>query len=70
MFQIVGQRITSCACILLKIKSTKTLSLALNILSLSIKLYSCTHILSVLSIAQLIEHQTVVLKVVGSNPAW
>ena len=42
----------------------------LNIFSLSIKLYSCTHILSVLPIAQLVEHQTVVLKVVGSNPAW
>ena len=42
----------------------------LNIFSLSIKLYSCTHILLVLSIAQLVECQTVVLKVVGSNPAW
>ena len=42
----------------------------LNIFSLSIKLYSCTHILSVLPIAQLVECQTVVLKVVGSNPAW
>ena len=26
MFKIVGQKITSCACVLLKIKSTKTLS--------------------------------------------
>ena len=42
----------------------------LNIFSLSIKLYSCTHILSVLPIAQLEERQTVVLKVVISNPAW
>ena len=42
----------------------------LNIFSSSIKLYSCTHILSALPIAQLVECQTVVLKVVGSNPAW
>ena len=42
----------------------------LNIFSLSIKLYSCTHILSVLPIAQLVERQTVVLKVVSSNQAW
>ena len=41
----------------------------LNIFSLSIRLYSFTHILSVLPIAQLVERQTVVLKVVGSNPA-
>ena len=41
-----------------------------NIFSLSIKLHSCTHILSVLPIAQMVERQTVVLKVVGSNPAW
>ena len=42
----------------------------LNIFSLSIKLYSCTRVLSVLPIAQLGERQTEVLKVVGSNPAW
>ena len=42
----------------------------LNIFSLQIKLYSCTHILSVLPIAQLVECQTVVLKIIGSNPAW
>ena len=42
----------------------------LNIFSLSIKLHSCTHILLVLPIAQMVEHQTVVLKVVGSNPTW
>ena len=29
-----------------------------------------TRILSVLPIPQLVEHQTVVLKFVGSNPAW
>ena len=45
-------------------------STTLNIPPLSIKLYSCTHILSVLPIAQLVERQTVVLKVIGSNPAW
>ena len=42
----------------------------LNIFSLLIKLYSCIDILSVLPIAQLVERQTVVLKVVGSNLAW
>ena len=42
----------------------------LNIFSLSIKLYSCTHILLVLPIAQLGERQTEVLKIIGSNPTW
>ena len=50
--------------------TSNSLSHKLKHFSLSIKLYSCTHILSVLPIAQLVELQTVVLKVVSSNLAW
>ena len=45
-------------------------STILKILSCSIKQCSCARVLSVLPIAQLGEHQTEVLKVVGSNPTW
>ena len=54
-----------CAC------ATHTfLSTIFKILSCTIKFCYFTHVLLILPIAQLEERQTVVLKVIGSNPAW
>ena len=55
-----------CACAQLIL----SLSTSFKILSCTIKFCYFAHVLLILPIAQLEERQTVVLKVVGSNPAW